>query len=233
MMGTIDIPIQQFKVLGKAGSSTAESIRRRSSGGRSPGRSPDRGSPRPPSAGGASSVQAPSTSTLPTDQSSIAPTVQSQESDEAPRDPMRDSASLLSPTSTGASQPLTATDTASTADSASTRPSEASPDRPPDSPSRKPSAGAGAGASGGKAKMAEDIATAMGVGRGFGRVVEAGFKSPMDFTLSLAQGFHNAPRLYGDTTVRPQERVTGFHSGAKAAAKVRDCLVRSVRDGVR
>lgn len=41
----------------------------------------------------------------------------------------------------------------------------------------------------------------------------------MDFTLSLAQGFHNAPRLYGDNTVRPLERITGFHSGLKAAGR--------------
>ena len=41
----------------------------------------------------------------------------------------------------------------------------------------------------------------------------------MDFTLSLAQGFHNAPRLYGDKTVRPLEKVTGFRSGLKAAGK--------------
>lgn len=42
--------------------------------------------------------------------------------------------------------------------------------------------------------------------------------APMDFTLSLAQGFHNAPKLYGDE-VRPTQRVTGFQSGLKAAGK--------------
>jgi hypothetical protein len=41
----------------------------------------------------------------------------------------------------------------------------------------------------------------------------------MDFTLGLAQGFHNAPKLYGDDTVRDPENITGFHSGLKAAGK--------------
>jgi len=45
-------------------------------------------------------------------------------------------------------------------------------------------------------------------------------KSPMDFTLGIARGFHNAPKLYGDDTVRPQEKVTDFQSGLKAAGKV-------------
>jgi len=42
----------------------------------------------------------------------------------------------------------------------------------------------------------------------------------MDFTLGLARGFHNAPKLYGDDTVRPQEKVTDLQSGLKAAGKV-------------
>ena len=64
------------------------------------------------------------------------------------------------------------------------------------------------------------LGDAIGAGKGIGRVVDAGFKSPMDFTLSLAKGFHNAPRLYGDTSVRPHEHITGFQSGLKAAGKV-------------
>lgn len=40
----------------------------------------------------------------------------------------------------------------------------------------------------------------------------------MDFALGLAQGFHNAPRLYGDN-VREVSKVTGFQSGLKAAGK--------------
>ncbi|PWW80207.1 Glycosyltransferase Family 1 protein [Tuber magnatum] len=64
-----------------------------------------------------------------------------------------------------------------------------------------------------------DLGTAIGAGKSVSRIVEAGLRSPMDFTLSLAQGFHNAPKLYGDTTVRSLDKVTGFHSGLKAAGK--------------
>ncbi len=39
----------------------------------------------------------------------------------------------------------------------------------------------------------------------------------MDLSLAVAQGFHNAPRLYGDTTVRPPPRVSGIQSGLRAA----------------
>lgn len=42
----------------------------------------------------------------------------------------------------------------------------------------------------------------------------------MDFTLGLARGFHNAPKLYGDESVRQADKVTGLQSGLKAAGKV-------------
>lgn len=42
------------------------------------------------------------------------------------------------------------------------------------------------------------------VGGGLGRTAEALARAPMDLSLAVAQGFHNAPRLYGDTTVRRQ-----------------------------
>lgn len=84
-----------------------------------------------------------------------------------------------------------------------------------------------------------NLETVIGYGRGVSRIVGAGLKckipayltpvcrillkplleAPMDFTLSLAQGFHNAPKLYGDDTVRDPEKITGFHSGLKAAGK--------------
>lgn len=41
----------------------------------------------------------------------------------------------------------------------------------------------------------------------------------MDLTLAVAQGFHNAPRLYGDQTVRRPTRITGMKSGLKAAGQ--------------
>lgn len=56
--------------------------------------------------------------------------------------------------------------------------------------------------------------------RGAQRVVTAGMKSPMDFTLALAKGFQNAPKLYGDKTVREAPKVTDFSSGVKAATVV-------------
>lgn len=68
------------------------------------------------------------------------------------------------------------------------------------------------------------LEAALGAGKGIGRIVSAGLKSPMDFTLSLARGFHNAPKLYGDESVRQTEKITGFHSGLKAAGKVRSFL---------
>jgi hypothetical protein len=64
----------------------------------------------------------------------------------------------------------------------------------------------------------------VGASKGISRIVGAGLKSPMDFSLGLARGFHNAPKLYGDDTVRPQEKVTDFQSGLKAAGKVRPSL---------
>ena len=61
---------------------------------------------------------------------------------------------------------------------------------------------------------------AVGAGKGIGRMVGAGVKSPMDFTLGIARGFHNAPKLYGDQSVRQSDKVTGLQSGLKAAGKV-------------
>ncbi|SLM37934.1 glycosyltransferase family 1 protein [Lasallia pustulata] len=63
------------------------------------------------------------------------------------------------------------------------------------------------------------LEAALGAGKGVGRIVGAGLKSPMDFTLGLARGFHNAPKIYGDESVRTPEKITGFQSGLKAAGK--------------
>jgi hypothetical protein len=54
-------------------------------------------------------------------------------------------------------------------------------------------------------------------------------RAPMHFSLALTQGFHNAPRLYGDETVRRPPRITGFHSGLRAG---RDEFVYGIKDGV-
>lgn len=53
--------------------------------------------------------------------------------------------------------------------------------------------------------------------------------APMDLSVAIAQGFHNAPRLYGDTTVRRPIRITGMHSGLKAAGEE---FVFGIYDGV-
>ncbi|UKZ80113.1 hypothetical protein TrVFT333_007878 [Trichoderma virens FT-333] len=54
-------------------------------------------------------------------------------------------------------------------------------------------------------------------------------KAPTLFIVALAQGCHNAPRLYGDDTVRRLHRVTGFHSGLVASRRE---FVYSIFDGV-
>lgn len=64
------------------------------------------------------------------------------------------------------------------------------------------------------------LEAALGTGKGIGRMIEAGLRTPMEFTLSLAKGFHNAPKLYGDETVRTADKVTGLRSGLKTAGKV-------------
>ncbi|KAI1406082.1 glycosyltransferase family 1 protein [Hypoxylon fuscum] len=52
---------------------------------------------------------------------------------------------------------------------------------------------------------------------GVGKTGRAIAHAPVDLSLAVAQGFHNAPRLYGDETVRRPIRVTGIRSGLKAA----------------
>ena len=42
---------------------------------------------------------------------------------------------------------------------------------------------------------------------------------PNDLHVAIAQGFHNAPRLWGDATVRKPIRITGVKSGFTAARK--------------
>ncbi|KAL8662643.1 MAG: hypothetical protein Q9168_008223, partial [Polycauliona sp. 1 TL-2023] len=81
--------------------------------------------------------------------------------------------------------------------------------------------------SGGEDNLAQDMAVDAGVG--LAQTGEALARVPMDLSLAIAQGFHNAPRLYGDTTVRTPQRITGIKSGLRAAG---DELVFGVYDGV-
>ena len=62
-------------------------------------------------------------------------------------------------------------------------------------------------------EVAEDI------GRGFKSSGAALLTMPMDLHMAIAQGFHNAPRLWGDATVRKPVRITGVKSGWTAARK--------------
>ena len=55
--------------------------------------------------------------------------------------------------------------------------------------------------------------------KGAGRFAKALARSPMELSVSFTQGFHNMPKLWGDETVRPQERVTDFKSGMKAVGR--------------
>jgi hypothetical protein len=76
-------------------------------------------------------------------------------------------------------------------------------------------------------ELAEELAHEAGAG--FRKTGGAIARFPMNVSLALTQGFHNAPRLYGDETVRRPPRVTGFHSGLRAG---RDELIYGVMDGV-
>jgi hypothetical protein len=77
----------------------------------------------------------------------------------------------------------------------------------------------------------EDLTNELGreAAFGFRKTGHAIARFPMQVTLAITQGFHNAPRLYGDETVRRPPRVTGFHSGTRAG---RDEFLYGVTDGV-
>ena len=55
--------------------------------------------------------------------------------------------------------------------------------------------------------------------RGAGRFAKAVVQGPVDISVNLVRGFHNMPRLWGDDTIRPQERVGDFKSGMKAVGR--------------
>jgi hypothetical protein len=63
------------------------------------------------------------------------------------------------------------------------------------------------------------LETMMGAGKGVSRIVNTGIKSPMNFCMGLARGFHNVPKLYNDDTVRTPDKVTGLSSGLMVAGK--------------
>ncbi|KAG6011869.1 hypothetical protein E4U43_008065 [Claviceps pusilla] len=67
------------------------------------------------------------------------------------------------------------------------------------------------------------------IGVSVGKTILAVAEAPSSFFVALAQGFHNAPRLYGDDTVRRPTRVTGMHSGLVASRRE---FVYGLYDGV-
>jgi len=70
-----------------------------------------------------------------------------------------------------------------------------------------------------RASSVNYVNAAVGTGKGVGRVVTTGARTPMNFCLGLARGFRNMPRLYNDYTIRPVEKVTGVGSGVVVAGK--------------
>lgn len=61
--------------------------------------------------------------------------------------------------------------------------------------------------------------TGVHTSKGLGRIVKSSAKIPMDISVGLTKGFHNFPKLWGDDTVRPQEKISDFKSGVMAVGK--------------
>ena len=55
--------------------------------------------------------------------------------------------------------------------------------------------------------------------KGLGHIIKAAVQAPIEISVSLTKGFHNLHKLWGDDTVRPQEQVSDFKSGAMAAGR--------------
>jgi hypothetical protein len=60
----------------------------------------------------------------------------------------------------------------------------------------------------------------MKAGKDVLRFIGVILRLPMDLLMSLARGFHNAPILYGDETVRQPTQILDFQTGLIAAGKV-------------
>ena len=70
--------------------------------------------------------------------------------------------------------------------------------------------------------MVGSAAKGVGVGlvKGTSLAVLHAATTPLDVIAATTRGLHNAPKLYGDDTVRPIDRINGFGSGMKVAGKV-------------
>jgi hypothetical protein len=67
----------------------------------------------------------------------------------------------------------------------------------------------------------ERSASASSLRKGLKRLGSGTKASIVDIPMAITQGMHNAPRLYGDNTVREAPKISGFGSGMSAAGKVR------------
>ncbi|KAJ8114873.1 hypothetical protein OPT61_g3359 [Boeremia exigua] len=61
--------------------------------------------------------------------------------------------------------------------------------------------------------------TGIHVTKGAGRFLKALIRGPVNISVNLTRGMHNIPKMWGDDTVRPQERVTDFKSGMRAVGR--------------
>ena len=61
--------------------------------------------------------------------------------------------------------------------------------------------------------------TGVHMSKGAGRFVNALVHGPVNISVNLTRGMHNVPKMWGDNTVRPQERVNDFRSGVKAVSR--------------
>jgi hypothetical protein len=71
-----------------------------------------------------------------------------------------------------------------------------------------------------RSKEPNETIVGLRAAKGLGRIFKAAARAPGTFAVAMAQGAHNAPRIWGDKTVRPQEKVTGVVSGVVAGWKV-------------
>ncbi|PGH02776.1 hypothetical protein AJ79_07541 [Helicocarpus griseus UAMH5409] len=136
--------------------------------------------------------------------------------------------SQVSVTDTTTTLPDSSTSSISTIGSASESTAVATEEESSDSRSDRASTISSAERSGSSTDLDKDklpehrnitAADILSAGQAATKIINKGLKSPMNFTLGVAKGFHNAPRLYGDKTVRQSPKITGFHSGIRAAGK--------------
>lgn len=72
------------------------------------------------------------------------------------------------------------------------------------------------------------LGSGIGLAKMCGRLTLFSATMPLEAMNVFAKGFRNAPALYGDDTIRPQKRITGFRSGLTEAGRVCIlCVVRS------